>query len=486
MPAPASLVDEALQAGAVHTAVAFAVDDLITAAAGVRTGSMARLLSIIEGGSDLLAKPARRRISSSLTDLAPRGDEEREYLDRIRELINAPAAAVAPGQVLVLFKAGAGFGVARQLATRVTAYGAGIKLLHREDDEPSLYDGFWSGTAAALDWVARQLCRAEPTFAERLVYNRQVSGSIQQANVPVRGESLGLGAAISTISAVVGQSVSDTDAFTGRMDLSGRLLSVGGVAEKVRAARDAGATRIFVPADSLGLVPPDGVEIRPCASLDEVVVHVFHGSALKLAFERLAMAPPVSASARDWRTTPDSRPRLLFSMVGKSDPIGTYKDRNGRSLAQSDDGPLLGACRELRPRRVIAFFTVAGEGNDFSHSAQRAKEFIESQLPDCKVTLWPLAETVDDPTDFEMLWDAMSSAVATVRHENGSDLIIDYNCFVNMTSGTGQMQFLWAILAMHHLLPATLLQVRESRRVKTGESRIRRVVLPSGPGGPKA
>ena len=164
-------------------------------------------------------------------------------------------------------------------------------------------------------------------------------------------------------------------------------------------------------------------------------------------------------------------------MVGTSDPVGTYKDRSGRSLPQSEDGPILTACREIRPSRLVLFYTTAGD-NDFTENAERVHAFVSAQIPACVVTARPLAP-VEDPTDLEVLWEAMVSDLSDLQTGEDADLLGRCNAFVSMSSGTGQMQFVWAELTRTHVLPATLLQVRESRRLKEGESRIRRVVLPS-------
>jgi len=468
-----------LAAGAAQSGIARAFDAFEAAGPADRTSLLAWTLSAVEGQTATFGNAARRAIAARLDAVEEHGEEEAEFLAEIRRLVSVGHQPNPAGRITVLLAANGAnsFGVVRDLLVRVGPHGGDIRLTHREDDSPSLYVGFWNGATAALELVVRRLSRSLPSLADRLAYDRSVTGTLQASVSGASGESLGLGTAIGTISALTGLAISDCDAFTGQLGRDGRLGRVESLRDKVLAAADAGYQRVFVPADCEPLTPPTGVQVVRCLSLDEVVHQVFDPTAFTVALDQLSVNIPKSDGARPWNSVPDSRPRLLLTMVGTSDPIGTYKDREGKSLPSSEEGPILAACRELDPKRVIAFFTTASKV-DFQRKAGEVKAFIDAQMPGCAATLRPLAPALDDPTDLEGLWQAMAAELRNLNTQE-PNLFDHYNAFVNMTSGTGQMQFVWAVLTMNRQLPATLLQVRESRFVKDGESRIRRVVLPS-------
>jgi hypothetical protein len=80
----------------------------------------------------------------------------------------------------------------------------------------------------------------------------------------LHGTSLGLPLAIALRCAHLSLQVPQGWAFTGGVDLDGRIAPVSGVPAKVRAAAAAGLTQVAVPADGLGsLSPPAGLSVVP-------------------------------------------------------------------------------------------------------------------------------------------------------------------------------------------------------------------------------
>jgi tRNA A-37 threonylcarbamoyl transferase component Bud32 len=92
----------------------------------------------------------------------------------------------------------------------------------------------------------------------------------------LKGTSLGLPLAVAVDCARHGRAVPAGWAFTGGVDLDGRVAPVSGVPAKLRAAQAAGFQRVVVPADGLGaLERPDGVEIIPSRTLSGLSTRIF-------------------------------------------------------------------------------------------------------------------------------------------------------------------------------------------------------------------
>jgi ATP-dependent Lon protease len=77
---------------------------------------------------------------------------------------------------------------------------------------------------------------------------------LPEGSVPKEGPSAGLAVAASLLSALLMQPVLPRVAMTGEITLTGQILAVGGLKEKILAARREGVERVILPEDVRGQV----------------------------------------------------------------------------------------------------------------------------------------------------------------------------------------------------------------------------------------
>jgi hypothetical protein len=221
------------------------------------------------------------------------------------------------------------------------------------------------------------------------------------------------------------------------------------------------------------------LNVRLVRTIGEVVEAVFDQAAIQDGVARLKEVQiPPEARQRHWRVaapvSPEEATRVLLTVVGKSDPIGTLKDRHGKPIGEQE-GPILTLCREVRPHFVYLFYTTGGE-NNFTDNMAKTKQFLEGSTG--SVTPVPLHAELD-PTDLSQLLPVFQAELEKILKAHSPNDNTAF--FVNASSGTPQMLITWHLLAERRWLPsALLLQIRERRYVKEGESQIRPVVLPAG------
>jgi ATP-dependent Lon protease len=145
---------------------------------------------------------------------------------------------------------------------------------------------------AAHSWVrahAQQLGLAEAWFADHDVHVHIPAGA-----VPKDGPSAGITMATAIVSLVRGQPVSEDVAMTGEITLTGQVLPIGGLKEKVLAAQRAGIHTVIFPKENEPDLEELPKEVRDTLtfvladSIDEVLDVALDG---KAAARRPAGAP---------------------------------------------------------------------------------------------------------------------------------------------------------------------------------------------------
>ncbi len=155
---------------------------------------------------------------------------------------------------------------------------------------------------AALTWVrsnANQLGIPETFFAEHDIHIHVPAGAI-----PKDGPSAGVTMATALVSLLTGRPVRPLTAMTGEITLSGDVLPIGGVKEKVLAAKRAGVQDVILPAENKMNVEED---LTP-EQLENVQVHY-----VKTIPEVLELALP--ATAREEKLDEEVREKVLSAQV---------------------------------------------------------------------------------------------------------------------------------------------------------------------------
>ncbi len=128
--------------------------------------------------------------------------------------------------------------------------------------------------------------------------------------VPKDGPSAGVALASALISLFRKQPIRQDLAMTGEVTLTGRVLPVGGVREKVLAARRAGITTVLIPHHNekdLAELPPEvkaDVQFQVVETLDDVVTHLFEEKSTKTPTKRRGHAGRAASKRSSAGTRP--------------------------------------------------------------------------------------------------------------------------------------------------------------------------------------
>mgnify|MGYP004460302287 CR=1 FL=1 len=112
---------------------------------------------------------------------------------------------------------------------------------------------------------------------ENYFEKHQIHLHVPEGATPKDGPSAGITMALAIYSALVNRPVDGKLAMTGEISLKGQVLPIGGLKEKLLAAKNAGMTKVFVPAknqknvEELEAEITDGMEIVYVSEMSEVI-----------------------------------------------------------------------------------------------------------------------------------------------------------------------------------------------------------------------
>src|SRR5215510_7509669 len=161
---------------------------------------------------------------------------------------------------------------------------------------------------AALTWVRSNAEKygIDPDFFRK----QDIHIHVPSGAVPKDGPSAGAAMVTSLVSLLSGRPIRNRLAMTGEMTLSGVVLPVGGIKEKVLGAKRAGVKEVLLPADNepnaKADLPPEllgDLKITYVRTLDEVI---------QQALEKEPIAPPVVPPAAEPKKRPAAEsPRAI-------------------------------------------------------------------------------------------------------------------------------------------------------------------------------
>jgi ATP-dependent Lon protease len=150
--------------------------------------------------------------------------------------------------------------------------------------------------SARAAWTFAKSRHREYGIPERLLKGTEVHIHVPAGAVPKDGPSAGITMATALVSAVSGRKIRRDLAMTGELTLTGRVLPIGGVKEKILGAVRAGIREIILPAENEADLEDlheevlDTLTVHLVQELDEVVRVALRGSGKKP--ERRDDAPP--------------------------------------------------------------------------------------------------------------------------------------------------------------------------------------------------
>ncbi|ENN96217.1 peptidase S16, Lon-like protease [Methanocaldococcus villosus KIN24-T80] len=106
--------------------------------------------------------------------------------------------------------------------------------------------------------------------------NKEIYIQFSQSYSKIDGDSATAAVCLAILSALLEIPLKQDFAITGSLDLSGNVLAVGGINEKIEAAKRYGFKRVIIPeSNMIDVIEGEGIEIIPVKTLDEIIPLVF-------------------------------------------------------------------------------------------------------------------------------------------------------------------------------------------------------------------
>ena len=157
--------------------------------------------------------------------------------------------------------------------------------------------------SARAAWTFARAHAAQLSIIDEGAFERDVHVHVPAGAIPKDGPSAGIAMASALVSALSERPVRNDVAMTGEITISGRVLPIGGLKEKVLGAVRAGITQFVIPEDNeadLEDLPDDvraRIEVTTVATLAEALAVTLRDTMLRDG--RLLYQPLGSASARE-------------------------------------------------------------------------------------------------------------------------------------------------------------------------------------------
>ncbi|MBM4178555.1 MAG: endopeptidase La [Ignavibacteria bacterium] len=133
---------------------------------------------------------------------------------------------------------------------------------------------------------------------------RQIHIHVPEGAIPKDGPSAGITISLAILSAASGRPLRGDVAMTGEVTLRGNVLAIGGLNEKLLAAKRAGMTTVLVPKDN----KRDVLELQSAVTEGLTIVYVGHVSeAVKVALRAPAASTSASKTSKAVKSSTKSR-----------------------------------------------------------------------------------------------------------------------------------------------------------------------------------
>jgi ATP-dependent Lon protease len=216
--------------------------------------------------ADLLTDPSRKRIGPS---------QVHQYLGTPTVLHNQTPLKGAPGYSTILAVAGdTGMGIVNGLQVSLIKEGSGKCLFSGTDDAVMK-----ESAQIAISWL--KLHAEELEIEAALLSTHDIHIHSDEIAHRKKGPSAGVALLLAIISALRQVVLPEKWAVTGEITLDGRILVVGGIAEKLVAAHRAGITTVLIPSGNYTQLADIAEDVRaeltiiPISTIGEAIAHAF-------------------------------------------------------------------------------------------------------------------------------------------------------------------------------------------------------------------